>query len=142
MIFLGGTVGVNDWRKERAIPLLEQIGVPREAIFDPVVEDWDEAAQANEDRVKREATVLLYYIASPSTGASDVSAYSLVEAVMALYDDPARTVVVFDTAGMSPHVTKAINKAEFDLLARFQHLPIFGILEQGLRHAARMYQCR
>lgn len=140
MIFLGGTVGVNDWRKERAIPQLLALGVPASAIFDPVVEDWDEAAQANEDRVKREAAVVLYYIASPGTGASDVSAYSLVEAVMALYDDPQRAVVVFDTAGMSKHVTKAIDKARRDVLARFPDAPIFATLAYGLHNVAALYR--
>lgn len=136
VIFLGGTVGVNHWRTERAIPLLTKLGVRPELIFDPVVEDWDEAAQANEDRVKREAGYLLYYITSPQTGDSDVSAYSLVEAVMALYDDQGRAYVVFETEGMSAHVAKAIHKAESDLCERFPHAAIYDDLDIALTEIA------
>lgn len=136
VVFLGGTCGVNEWRKDEAIPFLTELGVPQSAIFDPVVDDWDAAAQANEDRVKREAAVLLFYVASPGTGASDVSAYSLVEAVMSLYDEPGRAIVVFNTAGMSPHVTKALDKSERDLRGRFGDALVFGNLRQALREVA------
>ena len=137
VVFLGGTCGENNWRKERAIPFLAQLGVPGEAIFDPVVDDWNAEAQANEDRIKREAAILFFYIASPQTGDSDVSAYSLVEATMSLYEQPERAIVVFDSVGMSAHVTKAIDKSARDLRERFGAGLVFTDLQQALREVAR-----
>ncbi len=136
LVFLGGTCGVNEWRKERAIPRLLALGVSDDAIFDPVVDDWNEQAQANEDRVKRDADVLLFHIAAPGGHGGEVSAYSLVEAVMALYDDPRRTVVSFDTTGMSPHVVKATIKIARDLRQRFPEGRIFDSLPDALECVA------
>src|SRR2546423_14768504 len=102
MIFLGGTVGANNWRTEIVIPSLIERGVPAEILFNPVVEHWDKQAQEREDDAKRVADCLLYVLASPDPHGhtSNVSAYSLVEATMHLYDALDRTVVVLDTTGM------------------------------------------
>lgn len=126
MIFLGGTVGANDWREKIVIPALLERGVPAEVLFNPVVEHWDDAARQREDEVKATA-IMLYVIASPDPvgGTANVSSYSLVEAVMSLYDAPSRTIVVFATAGMVRHTAKAINKAAQDLRQRFPGAPIF-----------------
>jgi hypothetical protein len=126
-VFLGGTCGDNNWRKEIVIPLFESYGISSDSLFDPVVEHWDAEAQAREDDAKRTARFMLFVIASPDpqSGTANVSAYSLVELIMGLYDDPDRTVAVFDTIGMASHAAKAINKSFKDLLTRFPGAPIF-----------------
>ena len=126
-VFLGGTCGSNNWREEVVIPALRERGVPEDALFNPVVEHWTDEARRREDECKRTADYMLYVIASPdpTSGTANVSAYSLVELVMSLYDAPERTVALFDTAGMSKHTTKGINKTVQDLRQRFPHAAIF-----------------
>jgi hypothetical protein len=124
-VFLGGTAGDNHWREEVVIPQLKARGVPEGLLFNPIVSDWNEEVQAREDEVKRTARYMLFVISNPMTPGNEVSAYSLIEAVMALYDDYSRTVVALDTTGMSPHVVKAMKKGFKDLRNRFPDAPIF-----------------
>lgn len=127
MIFLGGTVGANNWRTEIVIPSLIERGIPAKTLFNPVVEHWDKQAQEREDEAKRVADYLFYVLASPDPygHTSNVSAYSLVEVTMHLYDELERTVVVLDTAGMPKHTAKAMAKAISDLRKRFPGASIF-----------------
>jgi len=126
-LFLGGTCGENQWREDIVIPGLVSRGVDPALIFNPVVDDWNEEAQAREDELKRTTRYMLYVIASPNPDgvSANVSAYSLVELIMSLYDAPRRTVALFDTTGMAPHAAKAIKKSMQDLRQRFPHAPIF-----------------
>lgn len=123
-IFLGGTVGANNWRID-AIAELTRRGIPRGALYDPTVDVWTEEIQAREDAVKRDATYQLYVIAHPGGTSDAVSTYSLVEAVMGLYDAPARTIVSIDTSVMSGHAKVALRKVLKNLRARFPSAPIF-----------------
>lgn len=128
-VFLGGTCASNPWREEIVIPGLLERGVTPEQIFNPVVPHWDEQAQAREDTAKADPDyLLLFVLASPDPARADVtqiSGYSLVEAVMALYDAPKRTVVLFDTTGMAHRTVKGMTKAAQDLQQRFPDAPIF-----------------
>lgn len=128
-VFLGGTCGSNHWREEIVIPGLLERGVALEQIFNPVVERWDETAQANEDASKASPDhLLLFVLASPDPATPDVtqvSGYSLVEAVMALYDAPSRTIVLFDTTSQARKAAKGMRKAAQDLRLRFPDAPIF-----------------
>jgi hypothetical protein len=128
-IFLGGTCGKNPWRESLVIPALLERGVQPDQIFNPVVSHWDETAQANEDAAKASPDYLvLFVLASPDPQTAEVtqvSGYSLVEAVMALYDAPERAVVFFDTTGMARKTAKGMRKAEQDLRQRFPQAPIF-----------------
>lgn len=126
-VFLGGTCGANHWREDIVIPELLARGVDPQSLFNPVVSHWDAAAQAREDEVKRTADYLLFVIVSPDPRGqtANVSAYSLVELVMSLYDAPERTVALFQTDGMVPHAAKAIDKSVKDLRERFPDAPIF-----------------
>lgn len=133
-IFLGGTCGSNDWRKKIVIPALLAAGVAEDDIFDPVVEHWDIEAQMREDEAKRTASVKLFVIAKAS------SLYSTVEAIMHLYDDEPRTVVVFDGAEMDEHERSAITKSANELLIRFPNAPIFGDYEQAIGWIAAKYK--
>lgn len=108
---LGGTCGNNDWR-ESFIERLIARGVPRECFFDPVVEGWNEQARAREERAKREAALLLFYVADPKEESSPLSAYAMVEATLAVCTQPARTVVVFEPSGISGHARKALEQTE------------------------------
>lgn len=134
MIFLGGTTGANNWRTEIVIPALLKRGIPEEALFNPVVEHWDKAAQIREDEVKRTADIVLFVLASPDprSDTANVSAYSLVEATMGLYDAPDRTVVVVDTTGMPKHTTKAMRKAYDDWRERFPNGALFDKYEDAI----------
>ncbi len=126
-VFLGGTCGKNTWRETIVIPGLIERGVGIGQMFNPVVKDWNEQAQAREDHAKRTMEYMLYVIASPepNSGTANVSAYSLVEVLMALYDAPDRTVALFDTSGLENHTAKVIRKAVQDIRARFPQAPIF-----------------
>lgn len=53
-VFLGGTCGNSTWRDE-LIPMLEDECI---SFFNPVVENWDETAQKEEDRQKKNATYI------------------------------------------------------------------------------------
>ncbi len=124
-VFLGGTCGNNDWRKGFMLRCMER-GVPKEAFFDPTVAEWNDEARANEARMKAAATHMIFYIASPKQEGNPLSAYSMVEATMALYDNP-NTVVVFDNESLTGHALKAAAQACWDLQIRFPNAAIFGI---------------
>ncbi len=125
LIFLGGTTAKNPWR-DNFISELVKRGVPTDVLFNPVVANWDAEAQEREEAAKRDATHLVFYIASPMQEGNPLSAYSMVEATMALYDKPDRSVVVFDTTGMEGHPKKAMDQALKVLKARFPNEHIFG----------------
>jgi len=131
LVFLGGTAGGNPWR-ERFIEALVGRGASRDALFNPVVKDWNEEAQRREETAKAEASHLVFYVADPKQDGNPLSAYSMVEATMALYDKAERTVVVFDTDGMSGHPLKAMNQALKVLRTRFPNANIFGTRQEAL----------
>jgi hypothetical protein len=124
IVFLGGTVANNKWRA-RFTQALVACGVPTELIFNPVVENWDALAQAREEDAKRRAAVHVYYIASPMQEDNPLSAYSMVEATMALYDHGDTAVVIFDYYGMTGHPLKAMKQTEEVLRARHPAAKIF-----------------
>ena len=127
-VFLGGTCGKNTWRDGLIQRLMER-GVPKEALFNPVVEHWDEEAQRREDLMKVDQSVfMLYMLADPMTEEGRLSFYSLLEATMGLYDEPHRTAVVFDSTRMPSRSAKSNDKACADLKKRFPGAPIFGSL--------------
>lgn len=129
LVFEGGTVGENEWRRgfeER----LTACGVPRSWLFNPVVPNWTPECQVREDEAKKIANVVLYVIADPKNG-TGISAYSLVEATMALYDDPKRAIVVFDKTGLEGHALKVVSKVERDLRDRFPVSYIFSSMEEA-----------
>ncbi len=124
LVFLGGTCGQNNWRESFIAELVKR-GVHEESLFNPVVKDWNDEAKDREERAKSSATHLLFYIADPKEPGIQVSAYSMVEATMALYDRGPKTVVVFDTTGIEGHALKAVNQARKVLQKRFPEASIF-----------------
>lgn len=131
VIFLGGTVGNNNWRIQ-FIENLVALGFNENEIFNPVVEDWNEEAQIREDTAKTESRYMIYYLADPMQGPNAISAYSMVEATMALYDDRERTVVVFDMTGLEGHALKSYRKTASDLKKRFADANIFATPDEAL----------
>lgn len=124
LLFLGGTSANNKWRDGFTDALISR-GVPAGAIFNPVVADWNEEAQANEEHAKANASHLLFYIGSPMQEGNPLSTYSMVEATMALYDKNDRTVVVFDPAGIEGHFLKALHQTRKVLQSRFPGARIY-----------------
>lgn len=131
MIFLGGTAANNDWRT-RFTKELVNIGFKEDQIFNPVVADWNDEARQREEKAKSEAAWLVFYLADPKQDGSPVSAYSMVEAVMALYDKPHATVVVFDVTEMSGHALKQMNQTAAVLRTRFPKGNIFSTPKEAI----------
>ncbi len=131
LVFLGGTSGNNNWR-DHFIPILVSKGIKEEILFNPVVKDWNEEAQAREEKAKQEATHLIFYIADPKQEGNPLSTYSMVEATMALYDYPERTVIIFDTEEMAGHPLKVMNQVFKVLKNRFSQANIFATEQEAL----------
>lgn len=63
-VFLGGTCNNSTWRDE----LLTMLDSEKVDAFNPVVEDWNEQAQANEDWHKANDDFCLYVLTPEMTG--------------------------------------------------------------------------
>lgn len=142
-VFLGGTCGDNAWR-ERFIEAWTRKGLSAALLFDPVVEHWDRTAQEREERMKREAEWLLFYIARPYGDSGLLSAYSMVEATMALFDNPMRTVVLFDasgykTEGREVEARASLLQSERVLRTRFPHHRIMHSLDGVVEFLSDQY---
>ena len=110
LVFLGGTSGNSHWRAG-VIERLVARGVPRDALFDPVVADWNDAAREREDRAKAEAEVLLFYLGDTEEPDTPLSAFSLVEATLAVCREPERVIAVFDLDAVSGHARKVYEQS-------------------------------
>lgn len=130
LVFLGGTAGKNNWR-DGFIGRLVERRVAKEQLFNPVVADWNDAARAREEEAKRNASHHIYYIASPMQEGNPLSAYSMVEAAIALAKRPKNTVVVFDHSGMDGHAAKAMKQAETKLREEFPNGRVFGTSQEA-----------
>ena len=63
-VFLGGTCNNSTWRDE----LLTMLDTEKVDAFNPVVDDWNEQAQANEDWHKANDDFCLYVLTPEMTG--------------------------------------------------------------------------
>lgn len=84
-VFLGGTCNESTWRN-RMMVHLHDAGME---YFDPVVEDWNDEAQANELRERKTCDFCLYVITPKMTGT-----YSIAEVVDDSNKKPEKTVLV------------------------------------------------
>ena len=82
-VFLGGTCNESTWRDEY-IQEFKKHGI---TYFNPVVDDWDEKAQAREIKERKEADICLYTITPRISGM-----YSIAEAVEDAILRGARTI--------------------------------------------------
>jgi len=110
LVFLGGTSGRNPWRKA-FIERLAARGIPKSGLFDPVVDDWNDAAREREERAKEDAGVLLYYLGDPGEPGMHVSAFALVEATLGVCREPERSMVVFDCGSVTGHARKVYEQS-------------------------------
>jgi hypothetical protein len=134
LVFLGGTVGNNGWRN-KLIAALKSRGIDTTQLFNPVVDNWDDNARRREEEAKRNATHVVYYLASPEQDTNPLSAYSMVEATMALYDkendnDAGDPLVVFDFDGIGGHALKALKQTQNVLLNRFGAASIYSSFDE------------
>ena len=81
-VFLGGTCNKSTWRDE-IIPLLNV------DYFNPVVDDWTDAAAKEEIKQRKHCAICLYVITPKMTGV-----YSIAEVVADSFLRPATTIFV------------------------------------------------
>jgi hypothetical protein len=58
-VFLGGSCNPTTWRRDVAIPMLEEHGI---LFYNPQVDDWSPELVAIEAKAKDEASILLFFI--------------------------------------------------------------------------------
>lgn len=110
-VFLGGTCNGSTWRDE-LMPMLESEKI---SAFNPVVEHWDEKAQAEEDFHKENDDIMLYVFTPEFKGI-----YSAFEVAMLSCKNPGSVVCCIlnerDGKTYEPHVQKNMKKIKKDLL--------------------------
>jgi len=92
-VFLGGTANNSDWRDK----LIKNLEID---YFNPIVEDWNEAAQKEEIKQRKECDFCLYVITPKMKGV-----YSIAEAVHDSNERPEKTIFCY---------LKTDDKSEFD----------------------------
>jgi len=123
-------MGNNGWRRDFVRRLVKR-GLDPKVFFDPTVAEWNDAAQAREEIAKRDADLLVYYLADPKEPGSSLSTFGFVEAALAVCNDPERTVIVFDTSGIDGHPREVMEQTERLLRAQNRDVPIFGSSEEA-----------
>jgi len=129
-VFLGGTCGRNRWR-EGLMDRLAARGLSSNALFDPIVPDWNEAAREREERAKADADVLLFYLGDPEEPGIPLSGFGLVEATLAVCHEPERAIVVFDLDAVSGHARKVYEQSAKLLRAQGSNALIFDHLHDA-----------
>ena len=84
-VFLGGTCNESEWR-DHIIPLLDKVGI---SYFNPVVDEWDDSAMANELRERESCDFCFYGVTPKMTGT-----YAIAEVVDDSNKRPKKTVLV------------------------------------------------
>ena len=97
-IFLGGTCGKSNWRDD-LIPLLDI------EYFNPIVDDWDEAAQAEELKQRKDCDYCLYVITKDMEGV-----YSIAEVVDDSNKQPNKTIFCYLEDGFSKTQLKSLDQ--------------------------------
>jgi hypothetical protein len=85
-VFLGGTCNESTWRDE----LISKLDTNKVDAFNPVVDDWNAKAQANEDWHKANDDLCLYCLTPEMTGY-----YSVFELGLDCGKRPVRTIFCF-----------------------------------------------
>lgn len=103
-VFLGGTCNGSQWR-ERLKPSLKV------TYFDPVVPEWNEAAQAAEIKAREESDFVVYTLTPKMTGV-----YSVAEVVDDSNKRPERTILLIleedDGETFTPHQLKSLRQVQ------------------------------
>ena len=110
-VFLGGTCNGSTWREE----LLSMIDQTKIDAFNPVVEDWNEEAQRNEDYHKENDEYSLYVLTPEMKGV-----YSVFELAMESLKNPYRVLFCVlterDGKSFNPFLIKNFDKIKKDLI--------------------------
>lgn len=110
-VFLGGTCNESTWRDE----LIGMLDTSKVDAFNPVVDDWDEVAQANEDWHKVNDDFCLYVLTPEMTGI-----YSIFEVADDSNKRPDRTIFCVlperDGKTFSVGIQKNFEKIKKDLI--------------------------
>ncbi len=100
-VFLGGTTNKSDWR-EKLIPKLKI------DYFNPVVDEWNEKAQKEEIKQRKECDFVLYIITPKMEGV-----YSIAEVVDDSNKRPEKTIFCYlledDKKEFSKHQLKSLD---------------------------------
>ena len=109
-VFLGGTCNGSTWREELLPMLCNQVSA-----FNPVVDDWNDEARANEDWHKAHDDFCLYVLTPEMAGF-----YSIFEVADASNKRPTRTICCFlkERAGLQfdSRVWRGVEKIKRDLV--------------------------
>lgn len=81
-VFLGGTCNNSKWR-DTITPLLKK------EVFNPVVDDWTEEHQKEEQKQRKECSLVLYVVTPKMSGS-----YSIAEVIDDSNKRPSRTLFV------------------------------------------------
>lgn len=100
-VFLGGTTNKTDWRDT----LIEKLKC---GYFNPVVDEWDEKAQKEEIKQRKECDFVLYVITPKMEGV-----YSIAEVVDDSNKQPKKTIFCYlkddDGEEFSSHQIKSLD---------------------------------
>lgn len=106
-VFLGGTCNEDPWRDE-LMPKLDEIRIK---YFNPVVDDWNEEAQAKEDEAKNECNVHLYVITPNQTGY-----YSFAEMMQSVLKGKKTILAIIAENDFSESKLRSIDKIGKDIV--------------------------
>ncbi len=141
-IFLGGTAGHTTWRKDTAIPLLEDAGV---SYFNPQlgVGEWTPAHQKIEAEAKEKADVWLFVVSADTRGVA-----SLVEAAYRIGQGGNIALVVnnleaeseLDGHPLTKQEIKDLNRGRAYLreVAEQNGVPVFEDIAEATRYAIEL----
>lgn len=131
LIFLGGTMGKNEWQ----VPFIQEavnLGIPASSFINPRVPVWNDEVIALEAAAKRYSTHLVFGLADPMQEGNPLSTYSCHEAYFALSEDQDRTVVFFDTDGMSGHAKSTMDLLYEMFITEYPNAAIFKTRDEAL----------
>jgi hypothetical protein len=113
-VFLGGTCNNTTWRDE-LIPLLEENNID---YFNPVVKDWNQAAQDEEQWQKEvECDVHLYVITIEMAGV-----FSIAEIIDSAHEEHKTTIMVVAQEGFTDAQLKSLQAVANMVMDHGQHV--------------------
>ena len=98
-VFLGGTANNSTWRET----LISQLDSTKISYFNPVVSDWNEQAQQEEIKQRKECDFVLYVITKELLGF-----YSIAEVVDDSNKRPKKTIFCYLEEGFNEHQIKSL----------------------------------
>lgn len=100
IVFLGGTTK-GRWR-EQIIPELQGNNIE---YFNPIVDNWDKAAQEKENQIKEAPDTINLFVLTPQMAGF----YSIAEVVDCSHKCPERTIFHFSKFGWTKELLKSLD---------------------------------